>query len=67
MISTYEEYTKLPKTLPLEQMQVIHKQIVSEVGNDSDALELYDDLIKVATRYAAIRANWLLMSREEKM
>lgn len=67
MISTYEEYTKLPKSLSLEQMQVIHKQIVSEVGNDSDALELYDDLIKVATRYAAIRANWLLMSREEKM
>ena len=67
MISTYEEYTKLPKALPLEQMQVIHKQIVSEVGNEPDALELYNDLIKVATRYAAIRANWLLMSREEKM
>lgn len=67
MISTYEEYTKLPKAVPLEHMKVIHKQIVSEVGNDPDALELYDDLIKVATRYAAIRANWLLMSREEKM
>lgn len=67
MISTYEEYTKFPKSLSLEQMQVIHKQIVSEVGNDPDALELYNDLIKVATRYAAIRANWLLMSREEKM
>lgn len=67
MISTYEEYTKLPKSLSLEQMQVIHKQIVSEVENDPDALELYDDLIKVATCYAAIRANWLLMSREEKM
>ena len=67
MVSTYEEYIKLPKALSLEQMQIIHKQIVSEVGNDPDALELYNDLIKVATRYAAIRANWLLMSREEKM
>lgn len=67
MIITYEEYTKLPKALSFEKMQTIHKQIVSEVGNDSDALELYDDLIKVATRYAAIRANWSLMSREEKM
>lgn len=67
MISTYEEYIKLPKALSLEQMQAIHKQIVSEVGNDPDALELYNDLIKVATRYATIRANWLLMSREEKM
>lgn len=67
MIATYEEYVKLPKALFLERMQTIHKQIVSEVGNDPDALELYDDLIKVAIRYATIRANWLLMSREEKM
>lgn len=67
MITTYEEYTKLPKALPFEQMQAIHKQIVLEVGNDPDALELYDDFIKVATRYAAIRANWLLLSREEKL
>ena len=67
MITTYEEYIKLPKALPFEQMQAIHKQIVLEVGNDPDALELYDDFIKVATRYAAIRANWLLLSREEKL
>ena len=67
MITTYEEYIKLPKALPFEQMQAIHKQIVLEVGNDPDALELYDDFIKVATRYAAIRANWLLLSHEEKL
>lgn len=67
MIATYEEYVKLPKALSLERMQTIHKQIVSEIGNDPDALELYDDLIKVATRYATIRANWLLMRCEEKM
>lgn len=57
MITTYEEYTKLPKAMSLEQMQAIHMQIVSEVGNDPDASELYDDLIRAATRYAAIRAN----------
>lgn len=67
MITTYEEYIKLPKAQPFEQMQAIHKQIVLEVGNDPDALGLYDDFIKVATRYAAIRANWLLLSREEKL
>lgn len=67
MITTYEEYIKLPKAQPFEQMQAIHKQIVLEVRNDPDALELYDDFIKVATRYAAIRANWLLLSREEKL
>ena len=31
-----------------------------------EALELYDELIKIATRYAAIRANWPLLSRDEK-
>ena len=67
MITTYEEYLKRPKAQPFEQMQAIHKQIVLEVGNDPDALGLYDDFIKVATRYAAIRANWLLLSREEKL
>ena len=67
MITTYEEYIKLPKALSFEQMQTIHKQIILEVGKDSEALELYDDLIKVATRYATIRANWLLLSREEKL
>lgn len=67
MITTYEEYIKPPKAQPFEQMQAIHKQIVLEVGNDPDALGLYDDFIKVATRYAAIRANWLLLSREEKL
>lgn len=67
MITTYQEYTKLLKTLSFERMQAIHEQIILEMGTDPDALELYDDVIKVATRYVAIRVNWLLMSREEKM
>ena len=40
--------------------------MLAEIGADTEALELYDELMKVATRYAAIRANWLLLSREEK-
>ena len=45
---------------------MIHTEILAEIGADADALELYDELMKVATRYAAIRTNWLLFSREEK-
>ena len=45
---------------------MIHTEILAEIGADADALELYDELIKIATRYATIRANWLLLSREEK-
>lgn len=41
-------------------------EMLAETGADMDALALYDELMKVTTRYAAIRANWLLLCREEK-
>lgn len=66
MVCTYEEYLKQPKALTFEKMQMIHAEMLAEIGADVEALELYDELIKIATRYAAIRANWLLLSREEK-
>ena len=52
--------------MAFETMQTIHAEMLVEIGVDKDALELYDELLEVATRYAAIRANWLLLSREEK-
>ena len=66
MICTYEEYLKQPKAMAFETMQTIHAEMLVEIDVDKDALELYDELLEVATRYAAIRANWLLLSREEK-
>ena len=66
MVCTYEEYLKQPKAIIFEKMQMIHAEILAELGADMEALQLYNELMKVATRYAAIRANWLLLSREEK-
>ena len=66
MVCTYEEYLKRPKAITFAKMQTIHTEMIAEIGTDVDALELYDELMKVATRYATIRANWLLLSREEK-
>ena len=66
MVCTYEEYLKRPKAITFAKMQTIHKEMIAEIGTGVDALELYDELIKIATRYATIRANWLLLSREEK-
>ena len=57
---------KQPKAIIFEKMQMIHAEMLAELGADMEALELYNELMKVATRYAAIRANWLLFSREEK-
>lgn len=66
-MKTYKEYLEAPKSLTIEQMTLLHEEILAEVGTDEDAMELYDDLVKTATRYANVRANWLLLSREEKM
>lgn len=66
MVCTYGEYLKQPKALTFEKMQMIHTEMLAEIGANMEALELYDELMKVATRYAAIRANWLLLSREKK-
>lgn len=67
IMNTFDNYLKEPYALSLEDMQLLHSDLLNEIGNDSDAIELYEDLIDVATRYAAIRAGWQRLSREEKM
>ena len=67
MKTTYTEYLEQPKHLTIEQMENIHCQILDEIADDEDAQELYDELVHKATKYAAIRAEWLLWSRAEKM
>lgn len=66
MFSTYEDYLSTEKSLSLESMVKLHCDMMNEIENDSDALELYDELVDKATRYASFRAEWLLMSKEEK-
>ena len=67
MMNTFESYLKEPYVLDFSQMQSLHGDLLSEIDNDADAIELYDELIDIATKYAAIRAKWGMMSREEKM
>lgn len=64
---TFSDYSNEPNALTFEQMQQIHQEILSEIGNDEDALELYNDLLQKAIRYTKIRADWALMTREERM
>ena len=45
MVCTYEEYLKQPKAIIFEKMQMIHAEMLAEIGTDVDALELYDELI----------------------
>lgn len=66
MLHTYEEYLTSIKALPIEQMHQIHMKMADEIGRDADALELYDELLEAAVKYAEIRAKWLQMDRETK-
>lgn len=66
-VNTYDEYITMPKAMPIEKMISIHRQMIDEIGNDPDAVELYGELIETAEKYAAIRAEWAIIDREEKM
>ena len=63
----YQEYLEMPLALTLEQMTELHAQMLAEMGNDPDAMEIYEELLSQAVDYAAFRAKWTLWSREEKM
>lgn len=67
MITTYEEYLDMGRSLTFEDMQDIHSQMIADIGTDADARELYEELIDASTKYADIRAEWLLLDREKKM
>lgn len=67
MIVTYEEYLSTPKSLTLEKMQEIHLQIISEISGDTEAEEIYEELMEAAVNYTNFRIKWFLLSREERM
>lgn len=66
-IHTYEKYSSTEKALTITQMEDIHKCIIKSIQDDQDASELYKDLVSASVKYAEIRAEWSLMSREQKM
>ena len=47
MVCTYEEYLKQPKAITFGKMQIFHAEMLAEIGADTEALELYDELMKV--------------------
>lgn len=67
MINTYDKYLSMPRAMTVEKMISIHRQITEEAESDPDAIELYGELVEAAVKYAAIRAEWGMMDREQKM
>ena len=64
---TYRGYLLSEKAMPFDQQEVIHQEMIEEIGTDPDALELYEDLIAAAVNYSGIRARWLQMDKAQKM
>ena len=65
-MNTFSTYQAKTDTLSMEDFLEIHRKMTESIGNDPDAAELFEELMETAIAYTAIRANWTLMSREEK-
>lgn len=61
MICTFENYLNEPYILAFHQMQTLHRKLLNGIECNPDALELYEDLVDAATKYAVIRAKQLKM------
>lgn len=66
-LDTYRGYLLSEKAMSFDQQEVIHQEMIEEIGTDPDALELYEDLIAAAVNYSGIRARWLQMDKAQKM
>ena len=67
MIKTYSDYVEEPLSITLEESQKLHSEMIKEIGNDEEAVEIYNELIEKATEYSVLRSNWTTREREWKM
>lgn len=66
MIETYKDYKKMPQYFTPDRLAFIQEDMQMEIGDDPEALEIYEDLLKASVKYANMRAMWGAMNREEK-
>lgn len=65
-VLSYKHYMDMPQSLSFEQATRFHEDLLSEIGSDETAIEIYTELCDKAARYSGFRSKWLLMSKEEK-
>lgn len=67
MINSLKSYNKRAvMPLSIDEMEKILKEMNEEIGNDEDALELYEELKEKAREYTNIRAGWSALSIADK-
>lgn len=67
VLDTYQSYLQCQKSISVEKMQELHQEIINEIGQDDDAREIYEELLKNAVRYLHFRSEWTKLSQQEKM
>ena len=65
-MQTYDTYLKRVFALPFEDASHIFATIKKQIENDEDMTDLYHDLLSRSIEYAAVRAEWQMMTTEEK-
>ena len=66
MTCTYMEYITMSKAISFEKCISLHQDILDGIGNDEDAVEMYDFLIEKATEYVKYRSNWTTKDKDWK-
>ena len=65
-MQTYDTYLERVFALPFMDAARIFATIKKQIENDEDMTDLYHDLLSRSIEYAAIRAEWQMMTTEEK-
>ena len=64
----YDDYLGMSDSLSFEEADRIYKLLIDNANTeDEDFAGLWEDFVKVAARYANIRATWYMISRRERM
>ena len=67
MICRYEDYEGEQRAISFQDCLKLHEEMIEEIGSDSEAGEIYDELIETAAEYALLRSNWTTKPREWKL
>lgn len=66
MIFQYKNYEKENEALNSDELKQIHEDMVKEIGEDKQALSLYDQIIQASIDYIGIRTKWALLDKESR-
>ena len=65
-MQTYDTYLERVFALPFTDASRIFATIKTQIENDEVMTDLYHDLLSRSIEYSAIRAEWQMMTTEEK-